>query len=67
MHIFHKWVPISAEVYDQTFTFTRGPKAGTSVPIGDVTLVLSRCKCGKTKTEQLQGVFTLEQLTKEVL
>lgn len=66
MHIFHKWVPISAEAYDQLFTFTRGPKAGETITVGDITLVLKRCSCGKTRTQQLQGVFTLEQLTKEV-
>lgn len=48
-HLFHKWEPVSADLY-------------TSSRIGDFTLVLMRCACGKVDVERLTGCWTLEQI-----
>jgi hypothetical protein len=62
----HDWKSISVEHYQNGFLFTRGPLTGQERATGRGTTVLQRCKCEKVRTIDLEGTWTLEQVTRKV-
>lgn len=63
MCLFHKWEIINAKRYTATYkaVWERDYSGET-----DVTLLLYKCKkCGKLKTEELEGAWTIEDLKME--
>lgn len=64
MKLFHRhtWETVSAGQYDKTYTVY---KTGAKYDLGDVTVLLQKCKCGDTRTKQIEGTWTLEDILKE--
>lgn len=65
MHIFHKWIAVAVRTREQPVgtemtRYTGEFVAGVATPKTDV---LFRCSCGKIKSEDIHGYWTLEQIT----
>jgi hypothetical protein len=62
----HEWKSIEVQHYAKGWLFTRGPSRGTKTITGDITTVLQRCKCEQVRTIDIDGTWTLEQVTRKV-
>lgn len=68
IHLFHKYKPVAVENLIDTETGRINGFTGRSIifPRPKVTYktrVLSQCSCGEIRTTELDGTWTLEQLT----
>jgi len=57
----HRWTAVAVDHYERGFRYRSSDKP---VVTGYITQVLQRCpECGAVRSVELEGVWTLEQLT----